>query len=75
MSDIRRYPIDGLLLTERELTEYFLGNLEADSHRKARQGAEMAPAPQVPPQPIRRAKSAIQPRIHPVSPESGGLPL
>jgi hypothetical protein len=33
----RRYPIDGLWLTENELARYFLGQLEIESHHRLRQ--------------------------------------
>lgn len=40
-----KYPIDGLWLTEKELTLYFLGQLEIESHRGARQTPHYQPAP------------------------------
>lgn len=43
----RRFPIDGHWFTERELTSYLLGQLEVESHHRARQ-VEYAPIQALP---------------------------
>lgn len=79
----RRYPIDGLWLTESELARYFLGQLDAESHMRLRPSTDMEPIrppsegdferPGV--QRQSKAQRAATGRIQGVRAASDGLPL
>ena len=53
---MKMYPIDGLWLTEAELTRYFLGQLEVESHHRARQ-VELRPTMPIVAEPPRRPQA------------------
>lgn len=74
---MRRYPIDGLMLTENELGLYLLGQLEVESHRKVRQ-CEPLPVPEMPAPtaaPTPKAQPRHTERIREVRAKSEGLDL